>query len=97
MSKFFSQTLSPAVREIRFLMSQSGAASSGARNFILANYPVIKKHNQDLPVLIREAEGTPARAFARFERGVEKHVELDGLSSTEVESKVAQLLGVGKK
>lgn len=64
-------------------------------------------------MLIREAEGTPARAFARFgasysrycsggsahvtehaERGVEKHVELDNLSSTEVESKVAQLLNL---
>jgi NADH dehydrogenase (ubiquinone) 1 alpha subcomplex subunit 2 len=36
------------------------------REFILANYPVIKQHNQDLPVMIREAEGTPARVFARF-------------------------------
>jgi len=81
----FTKALSPAVREIRFLLSQSGSASSGARSvfprtlpaapltlcsvcrsFILSNYPKIKQHNQDLPVLIREAEGTPARAFARF-------------------------------
>lgn len=34
--------------------------------FVLARYNSIKQHNPDLPVLIREAEGTPARAFARF-------------------------------
>ena len=36
------------------------------RQFIASKYPVIKKHNPDLPVLIREANGTPARVFARF-------------------------------
>lgn len=36
------------------------------RQFILSAYPVIKKHNPDLPVMIREAQGTPARVFARF-------------------------------
>ena len=36
------------------------------RQFILSAYPVLKKHNPDLPVMIREAHGTPARAFARF-------------------------------
>ena len=34
----------------------------------MSNYPVIKQHNPDLPVLIREASGTPARVFARFGR-----------------------------
>jgi len=84
--------LSPALREIRFLFCQSGAASAGTREFVLARYNAIKKLNPDLPVLIREAQGTPARAFARFERGVEKHVELEGLSAKDVESKVTQLL-----
>ena len=45
---------------------QESNLSIFSSNFILANYSVIKKHNQDLPVLIREADGTPARAFARF-------------------------------
>jgi hypothetical protein len=34
--------------------------------FVVSEYPAIKKHNPDLPVLIREAAGTPARVFARF-------------------------------
>ncbi|KAF4566279.1 hypothetical protein EYR40_001903 [Pleurotus pulmonarius] len=88
----FSRAFSPALRELRILCSQSGQASAGTRQFIISKYPVIKQHNPDLPVLIREATGTPARVFARFEHGLEKHVELDNLSSTEVETKVAQLL-----
>jgi NADH dehydrogenase (ubiquinone) 1 alpha subcomplex subunit 2 len=36
------------------------------RAFVVSKYPVIKKHNPDLPVMIREATGTPARVFARF-------------------------------
>ncbi|KAJ2918082.1 hypothetical protein MD484_g2344, partial [Candolleomyces efflorescens] len=97
MSSVFARALSPAVREIRLMFSQTGPVSSGTRDFVLANYPVIKKHNQDLPILIRPAEGHPPRAFVRFERGVEESVELYGLSSVEVESKVAELLGIQKK
>ncbi|KAG8909635.1 hypothetical protein FRC00_009749 [Tulasnella sp. 408] len=106
--------LSPAIKELRFLMCQNGQASAGARQFIQTAYPYLKKHNPDLPVLIREARGTPARAFARFgtysrnqptscqselrnadltpEYGVEKHVELDNLSTTDVQTKVTELL-----
>ncbi|KAJ4465026.1 thioredoxin-like protein [Lentinula edodes] len=88
----FTKAFSPALREIRILCSQTGPASAGTRQFILNRYPTIKDLNPDLPVLIREAKGTPARIFARFERGVEKHVELDNLSASDVETKVAQLL-----
>ncbi|KAF8192959.1 thioredoxin-like protein [Pholiota molesta] len=88
----FTKAFSPAVREIRILFSQTGPASAGTRAFVVSKYPVIKKHNPDLPVMIREATGTPARVFARFERGVEKHAELDGLSSAEVEKQIGQLL-----
>jgi NADH dehydrogenase (ubiquinone) 1 alpha subcomplex subunit 2 len=82
------------------------------RQFIQTSYPLLKKNNPDLPVLIREVQDTPARVFARFgacfesigfpcllilcclERGVEKHVELDNLSSADVERKVSDLLTV---
>ncbi|KAH9475984.1 NADH-ubiquinone oxidoreductase 10.5 kDa subunit [Psilocybe cubensis] len=88
----FAKAFSPALREIRILCSQTGQASAGTRQFIVSKYPIIKQHNPDLPVLVREASGTPARVFVRFERGVEKHVELDNLSAAEVETKVGQLL-----
>ncbi|KAI0777434.1 NADH dehydrogenase alpha subcomplex subunit 2, partial [Trametes elegans] len=84
----------PAVREIRILCCQTGAASSGTRQFITSHYPTLKQHNPDLPILIRQAKGTPARIFARFERGQEKHVEVEGLSSTDVASRLSQLLNI---
>ena len=34
--------------------------------FVQTSYLDVKKANPDLPILIREAQGTPARAFARF-------------------------------
>jgi Mitochondrial ribosomal protein L51 / S25 / CI-B8 domain len=36
------------------------------RQFVVSTYPTLKQYNPDLPILIREAQGTPARAFARF-------------------------------
>ena len=81
----FTKALSPALREIRILCSQSGIRSAGTRSsllfqkkslrlvdfcstrqFIASKYPIIKKYNPDLPVLIREATGTTARVYARF-------------------------------
>ena len=72
----------------------------------------MKQANPDLPILIRQAKGTPARVFARFgvcsellccssfanwrhlvERGVEKHVEVEGLPASDVASRISQLLG----
>ncbi|KAI0279144.1 Ndufa2, NADH ubiquinone oxidoreductase 10.5kD subunit [Russula aff. rugulosa BPL654] len=88
----FSRAFSPALREIRILFSQTGDASQGVRQFVLSTYPTLKQHNPDLPILIREAQGTPARAFARFERGVERNVVLDGLSSKDVATKISELL-----
>ncbi|KAK7689604.1 hypothetical protein QCA50_007396 [Cerrena zonata] len=90
----FAKALSPAIREIRILCCQSGAASSGTRQFVSSTYPTLKQHNPDLPILIREAKGTPARVFARFERGVEKQVDVENLSSKDVATRVAQLLNL---
>ncbi|KAJ7596081.1 thioredoxin-like protein [Mycena floridula] len=88
----FTKAFSPALREIRIICSQTGAGSAGTRQFILSKYETIKKHNPDLPVLIREASGTPARVFARFELGVERHVELENLPAADVETQVTKLL-----
>ncbi|KIJ36678.1 hypothetical protein M422DRAFT_179021, partial [Sphaerobolus stellatus SS14] len=87
----FAKALSPAIRELRIFLSQTGQASAGTRQFIKDTYPVLKQNNPDLPVLIREAQGTPSRIFARFDRGVEKHTELENLSSADVQKKVSEL------
>ncbi|EIW75671.1 NADH dehydrogenase, alpha subcomplex, subunit 2 [Coniophora puteana RWD-64-598 SS2] len=87
-----AKALSPALREIRILCCQTGKASEGTRQFIVSQYPSIKQANPDLPIMIREASGTPARVFARFERGVEKSAELEGLSSADVAKRITQLV-----
>ncbi|GAA6049972.1 hypothetical protein JCM3770_007075 [Rhodotorula araucariae] len=87
------KALPQAVRELRLFGCQQSPASEGVRAFIRTAYPAVKAANPDLPILIREARGTPARGFVRFERGLEKQVSLEGVSSAEeVERKIAALL-----
>ncbi|GAA5837041.1 hypothetical protein JCM9279_007740 [Rhodotorula babjevae] len=87
------KALPQAVRELRLFGCQQSPASEGVRAFIKTAYPAVKQANPDLPILIREAHGTPARGFVRFERGVEKQISLEGASSAdEVERKIASLL-----
>ncbi|GAA5866187.1 hypothetical protein JCM8547_007197 [Rhodosporidiobolus lusitaniae] len=87
------KALPSTVRELRLFGCQQSQGSEGVRAFIRIAYPSVKSANPDLPVLIREARGTPARGFVRFERGVEKQVSLEGLSSAEeVEKKIASLI-----
>lgn len=50
----------------RRFVSYAHALFPRCRQFITTQYPVLKQHNPDLPILIREAKGTPARVFARF-------------------------------
>ncbi|EJT99672.1 NADH dehydrogenase [Dacryopinax primogenitus] len=88
----FAKAFSPAVRELRILCCQTGTASAGIRQFIQSTYPAIKKANPDVPILIREAGGTQARVFARFEQGLERHVEVDNLSAADIERKVAEIV-----
>ncbi|GAA5846630.1 hypothetical protein JCM11251_002924 [Rhodosporidiobolus azoricus] len=87
------KALPSTVRELRLFGCQQGPGSEGVRAFIKSSYPSVKSANPDLPILIREAAGTPARGFVRFEKGVEKQVSLEGVSSAEeVERKIASLI-----
>ncbi|CAO1612565.1 unnamed protein product [Jaminaea pallidilutea] len=81
-----------ALKEVRMHLCQTGQASAGTRQFIQSSYKGIKSSNPNLPFLVREAQGTPARVFARFEKGVEKHAELDGLSAEQVQKKFQELI-----
>ncbi|KAJ1305093.1 hypothetical protein OPQ81_000133 [Rhizoctonia solani] len=87
-----TKALPRAVREIRLLGCQTGAGSAGLREFISKTYPSIKSANPNLPILIREAQGTPARVFVRYERGLERHVDVEGLPASEVSQKISSLL-----
>ncbi|TIA88869.1 hypothetical protein E3P81_03281 [Wallemia ichthyophaga] len=88
----FSRALPTAIKEIRLIGCQTGNRSEGFRQFVQSSYPNLKQSNPHLPILVREAAGVPARAFARFEYGLEKNVSLDGLSAGEVTKQVETLL-----
>ncbi|KAF9811601.1 hypothetical protein IEO21_06526 [Rhodonia placenta] len=88
----FARALYPAIREIRIFCCQTNSASGGTREFLKSTHAIMKQHNPHLPIMVRQARGTPARAFVRYEKGDEKHVELDNLNQADVSSKIAQLL-----
>ncbi|KAL7271665.1 hypothetical protein RUND412_005554 [Rhizina undulata] len=80
------------LKELRFLFCQTGEKSAAVRAFLEKSYPVMKKHNPNTPILIREAFGTEPRVFARYEFGREKQELLAGLTDKQIEEKVANLV-----
>lgn len=89
MSKF---AVSAALKEVRFHLSQTGAASVPLRTFLTKHYPALKAATKDRPILIRESFGVPPSITARFEMGREVKNSLDGLDEAAVEKAVQNLL-----
>ncbi|ORY75726.1 thioredoxin-like protein [Protomyces lactucae-debilis] len=77
--------------QLRFHFCQTSEASTGLKQFLQKAYPVMKKHNPSTPLLVREAFGTPPKIWARYEKGREVSVSVDGLSTAEVEKQVQSL------
>lgn len=44
----------------------------------MRTYPTMKKHNPSLPIMLREAQGTLPKVYARYEFGQEKSQSLEG-------------------
>mmetsp|Transcript_18745 Transcript_18745/g.38135 ORF Transcript_18745/g.38135 Transcript_18745/m.38135 type:complete len:92 (-) Transcript_18745:337-612(-) len=83
---------SKALMELRVHLCQSSAGSKGIREFWAANYAKIKEANMKLPILLRESSNTPAKLTATYEFGVEKSVDVDGMSPAEFGSALEQAL-----
>ncbi|KAF3902383.1 hypothetical protein ABW20_dc0103406 [Dactylellina cionopaga] len=79
-------TFSKQLRELRFQLCQSNTTSSPLRSFITKSYPLMKKNNPDIPILIREAQGVPPRVFARY--GQYSHILLLLLSEQLIMAKL---------
>ncbi|KAH8153599.1 uncharacterized protein LAJ45_02412 [Morchella importuna] len=79
------------LKELRFLFCQTGEHSAAVRSFLQKSYPVMKKHNPNTPILIREAMGIEPKVFARYEFGVEKQESLTGLTDKQIEEKITNL------
>ncbi|CAN6234564.1 unnamed protein product [Urochloa humidicola] len=89
-------TLSRSVKEIRFLFCQSSPASAAAREFVKNYYGEIKARNPTVPFLIRECSGVQPQLWARYEMGVERCVNLDGLTEAQIDRKLEELAKIGE-
>ncbi|CAN8100670.1 unnamed protein product [Discula destructiva] len=84
----FTKTL----KEIRFLFCQTSEHSAATRAFLTRSYPTMKKHNPSIPIMLREAQGTLPKVYARFEFGQETSRSLEGLSDKQIEDAVTGLV-----
>ncbi|KNE56357.1 hypothetical protein AMAG_02177 [Allomyces macrogynus ATCC 38327] len=83
--------LSNSIKELRIHLSQSAPGSAGLRSFIAKSYPAMKQANPSLPILIREAQNVEARAFARYDFGVERKISLENVAENEIAAKILEL------
>lgn len=52
-----------------------------SRTFLTRAYPTMKKNNPNTPILLREAQGTLPKIYARYGLGRETSKTLEGRSS----------------
>ncbi|KEZ42779.1 hypothetical protein SAPIO_CDS5187 [Scedosporium apiospermum] len=74
------------VKELRFLFCQTSEHSNAVRSFLTRAYPIMKKNNPHVPILIREGTGTLPRVYARYELGQEKTQSLEGIVHCQIPS-----------
>ncbi|PWZ17643.1 NADH dehydrogenase [ubiquinone] 1 alpha subcomplex subunit 2 [Zea mays] len=100
-------SLSRSLKEIRVLFCQSSPASAAAREFVKKNYGDIKARNPSLPFLVRECSGVQPQLWARYGTrpsissvscymGVERCVNLDGLTEAQIDKKLEELAKAGE-
>ena len=65
----FCQTSEPSAA-VRYLFATpfwfDGKINRGHRSFLTRAYPIMKKNNPHIPIMLREALGTEPRVFARY-------------------------------
>ncbi|KAK3001451.1 hypothetical protein RJ639_020456 [Escallonia herrerae] len=87
--------ISKNLKELRILLCQSSPGSSSARGFVENNYKDLKTLNPKLPILIRECRGTEPQLWARYDRGLERGVRLEGMSEAQISKALEELVKVG--
>lgn len=50
----------------------------------------MKKHNPSIPIMLREAQGTSPKVYARYEFGQEKSQSLEGTTALQKSSQVSR-------
>ncbi|KAJ9155390.1 hypothetical protein NKR23_g1809 [Pleurostoma richardsiae] len=84
-----------SLKEVRFLFCQTSEQSAAVRSFLTRAYPTMKKYNPATPIMLREAQGTLPKVFARYDLGQEKSQSLEGLSDKQIEEAVTNLVKNG--
>jgi NADH dehydrogenase (ubiquinone) 1 alpha subcomplex subunit 2 len=84
--------LSKNLQELRIHLSQASAGSQGARDFVMSTYRELKQANPKFPILVREAESAQAKLIARFDFGVEKSVNVEGMDAAGIGKQLEQLV-----
>mmetsp|Transcript_12313 Transcript_12313/g.23923 ORF Transcript_12313/g.23923 Transcript_12313/m.23923 type:complete len:90 (-) Transcript_12313:480-749(-) len=79
-------------RELRFVFCTSGEGSKGVRDFLKSSYVPLKQANPKFPLLVRECEGAQPRVMARFAKGKEEAISVEGMSAKEVQGVVEKLI-----
>lgn len=85
-------TFAKSLKEIRFLFCQTGEPSAATRSFLTRTYPAMKKTNPTTPILLRDAQGTLPKVYARYELGRETSKSLEGLNDKQIEEVVTGLV-----
>ncbi|KAH7316585.1 thioredoxin-like protein [Stachybotrys elegans] len=86
---------SNSLREVRFLFCQTSEHSAGVRTFLNRAYPIMKKNNPNIPIMIREASGTQPKIYARYDFGIEKSQSLESMTDKQIEDAVTGLVKSG--
>ncbi|KAF6140038.1 hypothetical protein GIB67_001779 [Kingdonia uniflora] len=87
--------LSRNLKELRVLFCQTSPASAQTREFVQKNYKDLKTLNPRFPILIRECSGVEPQLWARYDMGVEKGVDLEGLTEPQITKMLEELVKGG--
>lgn len=81
-----------ALKELRVVLCSAGSNSHGVRSFWHKNYAIVKKDNQKIPILLREAKGAAAKLTAAYDYGKETSVSVEGFSEAEFDAALKSIL-----
>lgn len=87
--------LSRNLKELRILFCQTSPASSSTRAFVENNFKDLKTLNPKFPILVRECSGIEPQLWARYDMGVEKGVQLEGMSEGQILKALEDLVKAG--
>ena len=80
------------VQEVRFLFCQTAPQSAGMRQFLQNSFTPLKASYPKLPLLVREAQAQQPMIIARFPKGIERGVAVEGKSAEEIQTTMLNLV-----